>query len=144
MNRSSNSLRVLCDLCVSAVNAFTTRLRWRFNSRRIQVFTLLSASIITSLSGSTPRRLHPPIASENEIDTVLQQAATDALGQREGAIIVMDPQTGRVRAVVNPHVAFSEAVMPGSTMKPFTALAALRSGLIDTNSPSESVSAATN
>ena len=46
----------------------------------------------------------------------------------------MDPQTGRVRAVVNPKVAFSEAVMPGSTMKPFTALAALRSGLIDTNS----------
>ena len=46
----------------------------------------------------------------------------------------MDPQTGRVRAVVNPKVAFSEAVMPGSTMKPFTALAALRSGLIDPNS----------
>ncbi len=65
---------------------------------------------------------------------MLQQAATEALGQREGAIIVMDPQTGRVRAVVNPRVAFSEAVMPGSTMKPFTALAALRSGLIDTNS----------
>ena len=95
---------------------------------------LLSASIITSLSGSAPRRLSPSIASENEIDAVLQQAATAALGQREGAIIVMDPQTGRVRAVVNPRVAFAEAVMPGSTMKPFTALAALRSGLIDTNS----------
>ena len=46
----------------------------------------------------------------------------------------MDPQTGRVRAVVNPEIAFSEAIMPGSTMKPFTALAALRSGLIETNS----------
>jgi SpoIID/LytB domain protein len=78
--------------------------------------------------------LGPPIASENEIDAALQQAATEALGRREGAIIVMDPQTGRVRAVVNPKIAFSEAVMPGSTMKPFTALAALRSGLIDTNS----------
>ena len=95
---------------------------------------LLSASIITSLSGSTPLRLNPPVASENEIDAVLQQAATEALGRREGAVIVMDPQTGRVRAVVNPKVAFSEAVMPGSTMKPFTALAALRSGLIDPNS----------
>src|SRR5258708_6310460 len=105
-----------------------------FTSRRTRAFVLVSASIITSLSGSTPRRLNPPLASENEIDTVLQQAATEALGQREGAIIVMDPQTGRVRAVVNPRVAFSEAVMPGSTMKPFTALAALRSGLIDTNS----------
>ncbi|HVS20824.1 MAG TPA: penicillin-binding transpeptidase domain-containing protein, partial [Pyrinomonadaceae bacterium] len=78
--------------------------------------------------------MDPPVAFENEIDKALQQAATAALGQREGAIIVMDPQTGRVRAVGNPHVAFSEAVMPGSTIKPFTALAALRSGLIDTNS----------
>jgi SpoIID/LytB domain protein len=78
--------------------------------------------------------LAPPLASENEIDAALQQAATAALGRREGAVIVMDPQTGRVRALVNPKVAFSEAVMPGSTMKPFTALAALRSGLIDTNS----------
>jgi len=104
------------------------------NSRRAQTFVLLSASIITSLSGSAPRRSSPAIASENEIDAVLQQAATVALGQREGAVIVMDPQTGRVRAVVNPKVAFSEAVMPGSTMKPFTALAALRAGLIDPNS----------
>jgi stage II sporulation protein D len=78
--------------------------------------------------------LATPVASENEIDAVLLQAATEALGRREGAIIVMDPQTGRVRAVVNPKVAFSEAVMPGSTMKPFTALAALRSGVLDPNS----------
>ena len=134
MNRVSNSLRPLCDLCVSAVSLLVASVRPHLNSRRAQAFVLLSASIITSLSGSTPRRLNPPVASENEIDAALQQAATAALGQREGAIIVMDPQTGRVRAVVNPKVAFSEAVMPGSTMKPFTALAALRSGLIDANS----------
>ena len=134
MNRVSNSLRPLCDLCVSAVSLLVVSARSLFNSRRTQAFTLLSASILTSLSGSGPRRLVPPLASENEIDAALQQAATAALGQREGAIIVMDPQTGRVRALVNPKVAFSEAVMPGSTMKPFTALAALRSGLIDTNS----------
>ncbi len=134
MNRLSNSLRFLCDLCVSAVSLLVVSVRPLFNSRRTQAFALLSASIITSLSGSAPRRLAPPIASESEIDAALQQAATAALGQREGAIIVMDPQTGRVRAVVNPKIAFAEAVMPGSTMKPFTALAALRSGLIDPNS----------
>jgi SpoIID/LytB domain protein len=96
---------------------------------------MLSAAFV-SLSGSPWKRIvsSPSVVSENEIDAALQQAATEALGSREGAIIVMDPQTGRVRAVVNPQVAFSEAVMPGSTMKPFTALAALRSGLIDTNS----------
>ena len=68
---------------------------------------------------------------ETEVDSVLQEAATLALGQREGTIIVMDAQTGRVRALLNPKVAFAEAAMPGSTMKPFTALAALRAGLID-------------
>ena len=36
--------------------------------------------------------------NEAEIDSALQEAATAALGQRDGAIIIMDPQTGRVRA----------------------------------------------
>src|SRR6266550_2638188 len=71
---------------------------------------------------------------ETEIDSVLQEAATTALGQRDGTIIVMDAQTGRLRALVNPKTAFAEAAMPGSTMKPFTALAALRAGLIDQDS----------
>src|SRR5437016_7704540 len=71
---------------------------------------------------------------ETEIDSVLQEAATAALGQHEGTIIVMDAQSGRVRVLVNPSTAFTEAAMPGSTMKPFTALAALRAGLIDQDS----------
>jgi SpoIID/LytB domain protein len=71
---------------------------------------------------------------EAEIDAVLQDAASTALGQREGTIIVLDPQTGRVRAIVNPQIAFTQALMPGSTMKPFTALAALRAGLINRDS----------
>jgi SpoIID/LytB domain protein len=72
--------------------------------------------------------------AENEIDAALQRAAAAALGQQEGTIIVVDPQTGRVRAVVNPQIAFENAYAPGSTIKPFTALAALRAGLIDKNS----------
>jgi stage II sporulation protein D len=68
------------------------------------------------------------------IDAVLQQAATAALANRDGAIIVMDAHTGRVRAIVNPDAAYTEALMPGSAIKPFTALAALRAGLIDENS----------
>ncbi|MDX6529533.1 MAG: stage sporulation protein [Blastocatellia bacterium] len=71
---------------------------------------------------------------QSEADQVLQEAATVALGQREGTIIVMDAQSGRIRALVNPKAAFAEAAMPGSTMKPFTALAALRAGLIDQDS----------
>jgi stage II sporulation protein D len=71
---------------------------------------------------------------ESEIDSVLQEAATAALGQREGTIIVIDAHSGRVRAIVNQNTAFGQAMMPGSTMKPFTALAALRAGLIDQDS----------
>src|SRR5260370_26519734 len=89
------------------------------------------------MSGSTAKKalLAAPIdVNEAGIESLLQTAARAALGQREGTIIIMDAQSGRVRAVVNPQVAFAQAVMPGSTMKPFTALAALRAGLIDEDS----------
>ena len=72
--------------------------------------------------------------NDAEIDAALQDAATAALANRDGTIIVMDAQTGRVRAIVNPHLAYAQALMPGSSIKPFTALAALRAELIDDNS----------
>jgi stage II sporulation protein D len=71
---------------------------------------------------------------EAEIDAALQEAASSALANREGTIIVMDARTGRVRAIVNPQLAYTQALMPGSAMKPFTALAALRANLIDEGS----------
>jgi SpoIID/LytB domain protein len=95
---------------------------------------------ILFLNFPTPRAAWTPIdrptadPDETEIDSVLQNAAAAALGQREGTIIVMDAHNGRLRALVNPKRAFTEAAMPGSTMKPFTALAALRAGLIDQDS----------
>jgi stage II sporulation protein D (peptidoglycan lytic transglycosylase) len=61
----------------------------------------------------------------------LQTIATATLGEREGTIIAIDPQTGRIRALVNPEVAFQRALPPGSTIKPFTTVAALRAGIID-------------
>src|SRR5207249_1175983 len=69
--------------------------------------------------------------SESDVDTALQQVATGALGEREGTIIVMDPRNGRLRAIVNPRLAFEQAFPPGSAIKPFTALTALQTGLID-------------
>ncbi|MGH9957446.1 MAG: penicillin-binding transpeptidase domain-containing protein, partial [Pyrinomonadaceae bacterium] len=65
------------------------------------------------------------------LDEKLTKAATAALGEREGTVIVMDPRTGRVRVVVNPQVAFATTLAPGSTIKPFTTLAGLRTGLIE-------------
>ena len=72
-------------------------------------------------------------ANAELLDQRLQRAATLALGDRRGTVIVMDPQTGRIRAVVNPEIAFQEDFPVGSAIKPFTALAALRSGVIDEN-----------
>jgi stage II sporulation protein D len=69
--------------------------------------------------------------SESEMDAALQRAATLALGLREGTIIVMDAQTGRVRAAVNPRMAEEAAFPPGSAIKPFTLLAALRAHAIN-------------
>jgi stage II sporulation protein D len=71
---------------------------------------------------------------EAAIDAALQEAANSALTNRDGTIIIMDARTGRVRAIVNPQLAYATALMPGSAMKPFTALAALRAELIDEGS----------
>ncbi|HEX2268981.1 MAG TPA: penicillin-binding transpeptidase domain-containing protein, partial [Pyrinomonadaceae bacterium] len=73
-------------------------------------------------------------SSAPEDDRKLQQIAAATLGPREGTIVVMDLQTGRVRAVVNPRFAFQQAHPAGSTIKPFTALALLRAGTVDADS----------
>jgi stage II sporulation protein D len=69
--------------------------------------------------------------SASEMDAALQRAAESALGSREGSIIVLDAQTGRVRAAVNPRTAEEAAFAPGSAIKPFTLLTALRAHVID-------------
>src|SRR5437660_1242411 len=73
----------------------------------------------------------PSRMSEAEVDEELQRAAQSALGGREGTILVLDAQTGRARAVANARVAFEEATPPGSSIKPFTMLTALRAGTLD-------------
>ncbi len=76
----------------------------------------------------------PSYARLSHLDNELSVAATAALGNRDGTVVVMDPRSGRVIAVANPQNAFGEAYAPGSTIKPFSTLAALRSGLIKQDS----------
>jgi stage II sporulation protein D len=90
---------------------------------------VLKTTWLSSLVASSAESIN-----KDNIDQRLQRAAILALGDRRGAIIVMDPQTGRVRAVVNPELAFAKDFPVGSAIKPFTALAALRSGVIDEDS----------
>ncbi|HVG35446.1 MAG TPA: SpoIID/LytB domain-containing protein [Pyrinomonadaceae bacterium] len=79
----------------------------------------------------TPGATTKAKVNEDEVDAALERAAKAALGEREGTIVIVDAQTGRLRAVINPRVAFEQAFPPGSAIKPFTALAALRAGLLD-------------
>src|SRR6267142_1471848 len=122
-----------------AANVLRQHRNWRNSTLLLSAVTVCAVVSLGTITLRSTR--HSPFsaslaesASEDNLDQRLAQAATAALGDRRGTIIVMDPQTGRVRAVVNSEIAFEENLPPGSTIKPFTALAALRSGLIDEDS----------
>jgi penicillin-binding protein 2 len=63
-------------------------------------------------------------------DPLVRQAAIEALGNWNGSVVVVDPNTGRVLSVVNQKIAFGSAFNPCSTFKPVVALAALKEGII--------------
>lgn len=73
----------------------------------------------------------PTVVADEQLDAVLQRAAFAALVGREGTAIVLDAQTGRVRAVANERLAYEGTFPPGSAIKPFTMLTALRTGALD-------------
>ncbi len=93
-------------------------------------FCLLPLALFLLFAPREGVRVAAPL-SEDDADAVLQRAAQSALGGRDGVVLVMDAQTGRVRAAVNQRAAFEEATPPGSVVKPFTMLAALRAGSLD-------------
>lgn len=64
--------------------------------------------------------------------TDLQRDVTELLGRREGAIVVADPASGRLLALVNPAMA-QMAYPPGSSFKLVTALAAIATGQAPTS-----------
>jgi penicillin-binding protein 2 len=63
-------------------------------------------------------------------DPVVRAAAVAALGRYNGAVVAVDPNTGRILTVVNQKIAFGEGYIPCSTIKPTIALAALEENVI--------------
>src|ERR1700757_2476977 len=63
-------------------------------------------------------------------DPVVRQAVVDALGRYNGSVVAVDPNTGRILAVVNQKIAFSDGFIPCSTIKPTIAVAALEENVI--------------
>lgn len=68
-------------------------------------------------------------------DLVVRRAAADALGPYNGSIVVSDPHTGRILAMVNQKLALSGAFQPCSTIKLVAALAGLNEGVLESSNP---------
>ena len=87
------------------------------------------------LRGNGPYRVSSfgdPAAEDNPVgdDPAVRQAALAALGNWNGSMVVVNPNNGRVLAIVNQKLALSSGFTPCSTFKPVVALAALREGII--------------
>ena len=63
-------------------------------------------------------------------DPVIRSIAVEAIGHEKGAVVAVDPTTGRILTIVNQKMAFSAALEPCSTIKPFIAVAGLQEGVI--------------
>ncbi|HYY68994.1 MAG TPA: penicillin-binding transpeptidase domain-containing protein [Terriglobales bacterium] len=64
-------------------------------------------------------------------DPVVRAAAIEALGNMNGSVVAIDPDSGRVLAMVNQKLALSGGAQPCSTIKLAVALAALNEHVVD-------------
>jgi hypothetical protein len=67
---------------------------------------------------------------ENE-DLEVRRIAIESLGSHAGTIVVLEPNSGRVLAMVNQTWAFRKSFKPCSTVKLISAIAGLKSNVID-------------
>ena len=68
-------------------------------------------------------------------DSIVRQAAIQALAGMNGTAMAIDPSTGRILAMVNQKLALSAGAEPCSTIKVAVALAALKEGIITADTP---------
>ena len=68
-------------------------------------------------------------------DPVVRAAAVEALGNMNGTVVAVDPDTGRILTMVNQKLALSEGAQPCSTIKVAVGLAALSEGIITKDTP---------
>ena len=81
----------------------------------------------TASSFATDQTVGDATAGE---DPVVRQAAIDALGNMNGTVVAIDPNSGRVLTMVNQKLALSEGAEPCSTIKISVALAALSENIV--------------
>ena len=103
----------------------------------VQICLLLVLCAASALAAKRPSPIKPspkpsPWAGDfsRGDDPVVRLAAITALGEQQGAVVVVDPETGRLLTVVNQKLAFSAGFIPCSTIKLLAGLAALEEGLV--------------
>ncbi|MGH9581872.1 MAG: penicillin-binding transpeptidase domain-containing protein [Bryobacteraceae bacterium] len=64
-------------------------------------------------------------------DLEVRRAAVAALGRHNGAVVVADPETGRILSIVNQKLALQGAYEPCSTVKLVVSLASLSEGIVN-------------
>ena len=68
-------------------------------------------------------------------DPTVRAAAIDALGNMNGTVVAIDPESGRILTMVNQKLALSQGAQPCSTFKVAVALAALNENIIKKETP---------
>jgi cell division protein FtsI/penicillin-binding protein 2 len=76
-------------------------------------------------------------SSANDVSTyddpTVRAAAVEGLGRYNGAVVAVDPNSGRILTIVNQKIAFGDGYIPCSTIKPAIAVAALEENVISSD-----------
>lgn len=136
-----NLALALCVVFLLGISSFAvTQSHTRTTSHRRHAVVRTTASIHRARRRRRVARWSPwhlssfgdPVLGDDPAgeDPVIRQAAISALGNWNGSVVVVDPNTGRILSMVNQKLALSGAFTPCSTFKPVVALAALKEGII--------------
>src|ERR1044072_6967668 len=101
--------------------------------RRAEASRLAAIARQRAMEATLRDRVQVMIAKDDVAgeDPEIRRIAVNALGNHAGAVVVMDPQTGRVYSIVNNRGAGREGSNPCSTIKLVTGLAGLNESVID-------------
>lgn len=101
--------------------------------RRAEAARLAAIARQRALNDAMRAEVQAMISRDNPAgeDPEVRQVALNALGDHAGTVVVMDPNTGRVYAIVNQEWALRRGFKPCSTIKLVTGLAGLGEHVID-------------
>lgn len=114
------------------------RSSYRVASKSTTGTTLKSSGSRVSKRHGYGERFYASSFADNQVegditageDPVVRAAAVEALGNMNGTIVAVDPDSGRILAMVNQKLALAAGATPCSTIKVAVALAALSENVI--------------